>query len=195
MNKKQTWLIGGILFALVSCTDLSQVCRHSMYAGARLFSFVRSNTANAEEDAGMAPSPPVALAPPANKFEPTELHWGVLADVTYRKKWSKEMGMDYMYPVFGEKVKKLQAKDLYITGFIVPIDISGGHYALSQNPYASCFFCGGSGPESIISLKFKYGARHYDTDEYLTIRGTMALNDSNVNDFIYIFKNVEEYNP
>ncbi len=164
-------------------------------AGGRLFSFAKAGIAYSEEGNISVLPPAIKATPPGDEFQTAEIHWDVLGDVTYRKKWNKEMQLDFMYPVFGEKVKKLQGKDLYITGFMIPLDVKDGFYAISLNPYASCFFCGGSGPESVISLKFKRKPRRYETDEYITIRGTMALNDTNVNDFIYIFKNAEEYNP
>lgn len=77
---------------------------------------------------------------------------------------------------------------------MIPWDIKKGIYALSKSNFASCFFCGQSGPETVISLKFKTKPRRYDTDEYLTFKGVFELNDTNFNDFIYIFRGAEEYN-
>lgn len=190
MNKPTKYLLWVTLFALVSCSNISRWCKHIPPVNGNLFSFAKTGitTGNTEDEGN------TATTIRGNDFlQAVELQWQTLGDVTYRKKWNAEMKMDFMYPVFGDKVKKLNGKDLYIEGFIIPLNIQDGLYAISYNPYSSCYFCGGAGPESVISLKFKNKPRRYDTDEYLTIRGTMALNDTDVNDFIYIFKNAEEY--
>lgn len=75
---------------------------------------------------------------------------------------------------------------------MIPLDVKGGLYAISRNPYAACFFCGQSGPESVVSLKFKTKPRRFKTDQFLAVKGIMELNGTNVNDFIYIFRDAEE---
>ena len=51
------------------------------------------------------------------------------------------------------EIKIRNNRKVIISGFIVPID--NVNYAISKNVFASCFFCGKAGPESIAGLKFK----------------------------------------
>jgi len=71
----------------------------------------------------------------------------------------------------------------------VPIDSK--NYALSKNVFASCFFCGKSGPETIAGLKFKGKLPKLKTDTYLTIKGTFKVNETDVDNWIYNIENAE----
>jgi hypothetical protein len=122
----------------------------------------------------------------------SEIKWSQLADVNYISKYNKQFDTEILYPVFGSPVKKMAGKEWIISGYMIPLDIESGLYAISQNTYAACFFCGAAGVESVISLKFKAKPKRYKTDQYCYMKGTLELNDSNVNDFIYIFRNTEE---
>ena len=66
-----------------------------------------------------------------------------------------------------------------------------GLYALSKNPYAACFFCGGAGPETITGLTFAKTPKRYKTDELLTLQGVFKLNSENVDKFMYQLYAVE----
>lgn len=126
--------------------------------------------------------------------QPTAITWQSLKDVTYEVKFNKQFQMDFQYPVFGNTIKKMKGKELYIRGFVIPLNVNQGLYALSKNPYSSCYFCGKSGPESVISLKFKGKPQKFKMDAFKAMKGTLQLNDSNPMDFIYVFQNAEEYN-
>ncbi|MBN8857725.1 MAG: hypothetical protein J0H29_05015 [Sphingobacteriales bacterium] len=192
MNKIRKYGLWGLLFALISCTDLSTICRHGFN---NLNGFVYT------------PSPPRAEEllfryavsknedgshTPAAPSEVTRIMWQMLEDVTFIKRFNKDYQMDFLYPVFGNSVKRLSNKELSIKGYMIPLDVKGGLYAISRNPYAACFFCGQSGPESVVSLKFKTKPRRFKTDQFLAVKGIMELNGTNVNDFIYIFRDAEE---
>lgn len=74
-----------------------------------------------------------------------------------------------------------------MTGFIIPID--NKTYALSKNVFASCFFCGQAGPETIMGIQFKDPSTRLKTDQYVTLKGTFRYNDNDVNDWIYHIEN------
>src|SRR5690606_24841254 len=84
-----------------------------------------------------------------------KINWNQLTDVSFKTIFNKEYQMDIMYPVFGAEVKKIQSKQLSISGYMIPLDIKAGLYAISRFTYSSCFFCGAAGVESVVSLKFK----------------------------------------
>lgn len=123
------------------------------------------------------------------------IDWKLLAKVDFEDKYYPELEAWYLYPVFSDQVKELDSEQVIIKGYIIPMDIEDNIYALSAYPFSSCFFCGGAGPESVMSLKFKDKARTYKTDEVVTFVGVLNLNNSNVEEFNYILQSAEEIDP
>ena len=116
------------------------------------------------------------------------LTWKFLGDIKYIRKKHATYG-EVEFPQVNLKLKSYHNKAVYLTGFIVPIDSK--NYALSKNVFASCFFCGKSGPETIAGLKFKGGLPKLKTDTYLTIKGTFKVNETDVDNWIYNIENAE----
>ncbi|MEN9326041.1 MAG: hypothetical protein RI943_462 [Bacteroidota bacterium] len=116
------------------------------------------------------------------------LTWKLLGEIKYLKKKHASYG-EVDFPVINTKLKKLAKKTIVMSGFIVPID--NKNYALSKNVFASCFFCGKSGPETIMGIKFKGATPKLKTDTYLTIKGTFRPNEDDVEDWIYNCDNAE----
>ena len=111
------------------------------------------------------------------------LTWKMLGEIKYMKKKHLSYG-EVDFPIINTKLKKLAKKTIVMSGFIVPID--NKNYALSKNVFASCFFCGKSGPETIAGIKFKGGAfPKLKTDTYVTLKGTFRYNETDVEDWIY----------
>jgi hypothetical protein len=121
------------------------------------------------------------------------VEWKTLADVKFERKYDSVSEEYYWFPIFGEKVKALAGKQITISGFIIPVSIEAGLYVLSAYPYASCFFCGGAGPESVIELDFKKNNKTYKTDQRMTFVGKLQLNADDILRMNYILKNAEEY--
>lgn len=115
------------------------------------------------------------------------LNWKLLGQIKYLKKPSKDYPEGVMFPVINPTLKAKNNKTIYMTGFIVPID--NKNYALSKNVFASCFFCGQAGPETIMGIKFKNPATKLKTDQYVTLQGTFRYNDDDVDDWIYHIEN------
>ncbi|WP_264559602.1 hypothetical protein [Flavobacterium sp. N2270] len=114
------------------------------------------------------------------------LTWTLLGKIDYLKKPDKLYG-EVMFPVINPKLKSMQGKSVVISGFIIPID--NKNYAISKNVFAACFFCGKSGPETIMGIKFKGELPKLKTDQYVTLKGTFRYNDSDVEDWIYHIEN------
>lgn len=115
------------------------------------------------------------------------LTWKLLGEIKYVKKNHPKYG-EVQFPVVNDKVRVRGKKKIYISGFIVPIDNKS--YALSKNVFAACFFCGKSGPESIVGLHFKGATPKLKTDQYVTIEGTFRYNEDDADDWIYNLDNV-----
>ncbi len=120
------------------------------------------------------------------------IDWKLLAKVDFEDKYYEDYEAWYLHPLFSEQVQKLDGKKVIIKGYVIPLDVEGGLYALSAYPFSACFFCGGAGPESVMSLKFEGKPRHFETDDVATFTGTLHLNDSNVDEFNYILKQATE---
>jgi uncharacterized membrane protein YcgQ (UPF0703/DUF1980 family) len=116
------------------------------------------------------------------------LTWKLLGEIKYMKKKHASYG-EVDFPIINTKLKKLAKKTIVMSGFIVPID--NKNYALSKNVFAACFFCGKSGPETIMGIKFKGATPKLKTDTYLTIKGTFRPNENDVEDWIYNCDNAE----
>ncbi|MFD2937020.1 DUF3299 domain-containing protein [Spirosoma flavum] len=123
--------------------------------------------------------------------EPVKLSWEVLRDVTFKKKWYAEESVYMLYPTFGQGIQKLSGKTVDLTGYVLPVDLESNIYVLSAFPYSACFFCGGAGPESVVSLKFKKSDKKFKTDERRTFRGTLKLNADNIYELNYILADAE----
>lgn len=115
------------------------------------------------------------------------LSWKLLGQIKYIKKASADYPEGVMFPVVNPTLKAKNKKPIVMSGFIIPID--NKNYALSKNVFASCFFCGQAGPETIMGIKFKNPNMKLKTDQYVTIQGTFRYNDSDVDDWIYHVEN------
>ena len=128
---------------------------------------------------------------PAITTEPLKLTWEALRDVTFKKKWYAEESVYMLYPTFGPAIQKLNGKTIELTGYVLPVDYESNLYVLSAFPYSACFFCGGAGPESVVSLKFKSPGKKFKTDERRTFHGTLKLNADNIYELNYIIADAE----
>jgi hypothetical protein len=124
-----------------------------------------------------------AFTPAAN---PVKLTWETLRDVTFKKKWYPEESIYMLSPTFGPSVQKLKNQQVSITGYILPVDLDANLYVLSAFPFSACFFCGGAGPETVMTLNFKKNSRKFKTDERLTFVGTLKLNSDDIYQMNYI---------
>lgn len=126
---------------------------------------------------------------------PVEVTWKTLSDVQFKDVYVKELDAYYWKPTFGASVLALSGKEVYITGYVIPVDYDANFYVVSKYPYANCFFCGGGGPESVVDLRFANKNRVYKTDERITFKGKMRLNSDDVYEMNYILEGATEYIP
>lgn len=120
-----------------------------------------------------------------------EITWKTLQDVRWTDKFSEEVNAYFYYPDFGQSVQDLEGKLVSLKGFLLVLDPAEDFYMLSQNPFASCFFCGQAGPESVVELRFKPGQGKLKMDQVITVQGRLRLNKENVYECNYIFEEAE----
>lgn len=137
----------------------------------------------------------ILLATTLFSFSPTvnpvKLTWEILRDVTFKKKWYAEESIYMLHPTFGPSVQKLKNQQVTITGYVLPVDLDANLYVLSAFPFSACFFCGGAGPETVMTLNFKKNTRKFKTDERLTFVGTLKLNADDIYQMNYILDGAE----
>ncbi|NQZ78836.1 MAG: hypothetical protein HRT61_22380 [Ekhidna sp.] len=116
-------------------------------------------------------------------------NWETLADVSYEKS-EDEYGEIYV-PKFGEEVQKMGGQIVSLKGFIIPFEgmFKPTHIIISSLPIAACFFCGGSGPETVAEAYLTEEIRY--TAKPVTVTGLLELNNTNYDQLMYILKDAE----
>lgn len=119
-----------------------------------------------------------------------QLVWPLLEMTTYKIINESEFQSTYLPQFPGILESHFEGQEVMITGYLIPVDIEAQKYALSKNPFTSCFFCGGAGPETVIELRFFESPGRFATDEYLIIKGTLKLNRTG-NGLFFTLENAE----
>lgn len=120
--------------------------------------------------------------------EVTKMTWKTLEGIGFDKRHVKEMGDDFLFPIFTKQIQALNGKMIEVEGYVIPFDKTGSEVALSANPYAACFFCGKAGPASIMIVKLKTKNTKLRTDMFKTFRGKLKLNATDPEEFYYILE-------
>lgn len=202
MVKRVKILSVAMLVLVVASLNMSTSCAPAEVTAAPLMEVAayrselpfRAEAQAAEFDQAIA-EVPFDLSLSADDDAPMELTWRTLTDVDFKDVYIDELDAYYWKPAFGASVKALEGKEVFITGYVIPVDYDEDFYVLSRYPFANCFFCGGAGPESVVDLRFKGKTRRYETDERLTFKGKFALNANDVYQMNYILEGAEEYKP
>lgn len=121
-------------------------------------------------------------------FAPQLSGWELLSSVEIVMGYDDFMGAEVEKPKFSEQLKLREGKELTLEGFIIPLqqESDQDYFVLSRFPYASCFFCGAAGPETVVEV---YSDREFRfTDERVRVTGTLRLNDDNPLNLFYILE-------
>lgn len=172
-------LVAAMAFFFVSCSNISQWCKHGTATAGYL-----QRVMDLRAQAGYTDALPMSTV----TYEDTtvkKITWKHLSDVIFDRKWDEKMQMPMLYPSFSRNIKALNGKTVRISGYVVPVDAKGGMFVLSSNPNSSCFFCGGAGPETVMALKFKSGKPSFETDDYVSFQGRLRLNEKNIYELYY----------
>lgn len=124
--------------------------------------------------------------------KPSVTLWKVLMKVKWVKKYDKKARAYFYAPKFNKKVKALDGKEITIRGYLIPVDLYGdGDFAIiSALPVASCFFCGGAGPETVMEVYTKQKIKA-DKSGKVTFKGRLELNEDNADHLIYILRDAK----
>ena len=125
----------------------------------------------------------------------TEFGWPVLADAKFRQVLVKKYNSVYLIPKFGKGPRAFEGKEVTLSGYIIPLTADFSQLVLSKTPYASCFFCGQAGPETVVELELKpkTAKRRYRMDDYLQFKGILRLNRDDPRYLCYRLTDAEIY--
>jgi hypothetical protein len=126
-------------------------------------------------------------------FSQTKINWKTFGDVDWTDKYSEEEDVYYYYPNFGPSVKELEGTEVVLKGFMLILGTEEKIYILSRYPYASCFFCGAAGPDSIVQLKLKPGHPKFKIDQRVSIKGKLKLNRDDFDQCNFILTDAEPF--
>lgn len=193
MPKWIKYTLGAMIILFVAGMNLSSMC-HPPAEALEQGEYIEARMSLPSIDEVMAevPSSHPLLEEDGNL---KELSWATLADVDFKDVYVEELDAYYWKPTFGASIEALEGAEVYITGYIIPVDYDEDFYVLSRYQFANCFFCGGAGPESVIDLRFPAKTRAYKTDERLTFKGKLALNADDIYQMNYILEGAVEYTP
>ncbi|MFY0688749.1 MAG: hypothetical protein JXQ90_16365 [Cyclobacteriaceae bacterium] len=115
--------------------------------------------------------------------------WKVLAQIDYFKS-SDEYG-EIFVPKFNEEIKALNGKEITLPGYIIPFEgmFKPEHIILSSLPVASCFFCGGGGPETVVEAYLSNPVEY--SAKLVSVTGILELNDTKTDQLMYVLKDAK----
>lgn len=117
--------------------------------------------------------------------------WPTMARVTFVKEYDELLGLKVDKPVFSEAVRALDGETVTLRGYVIPTEGYKSHeeFVFSAYPYASCFFCGGAGPETVVEVLAKAPIA-YSADA-VTLSGKLVLNADDPNALMYRLEEAE----
>ncbi|MBB3701220.1 DUF3299 domain-containing protein [Flammeovirga yaeyamensis] len=115
--------------------------------------------------------------------------WKTLSHVEMKTYMDETLGFEVSEPIFGPEVEMLDGSFITISGYILPVDSEDGTSIISFMPFASCFFCGNAGPETVMELDIP--KVQSQVNKKVTVRGQLKLNRDDFYSLIYKLKNTE----
>jgi len=122
---------------------------------------------------------------------PSSDGWTVFARVKFKSTFFKEINEYFLVPTFSAELNTLVGKDFTLKGHYIPFDLPANTIILSKNPFASCFFCGGAGPESVAEINFKNKRPKLKVDQVIEVKGILRLNGTDINHMNFILDDAE----
>jgi hypothetical protein len=123
-------------------------------------------------------------------YSQLKLSWKDVIDV-----YAKEVTFSEKNPAIaikgqGKSLKDIEGKVITITGYFLDLDPDGEWFMVSKNPFATCFFCGGAGPETVIELlKYKNIKKKFKTDDIVEATGALRMIAENEDDVGFVLDN------
>lgn len=122
------------------------------------------------------------------------ISWEELSEVQWIDRYDSITGFTLIDGVFSDHIISLDSTEVYISGYVIPFDALGISFALSRTSFASCFFCGQAGPETVMDLRIKPNSiepvRQKNTK--IKFKGLLRIYPNNEEGFHYELQNAKE---
>ena len=76
----------------------------------------------------------------------------------FTPEYFEEVNVYFEVPKFDKELLAIEGEEVTLTGYVIPYE-SDSSFMLSALPFASCFFCGGAGPETVAEIVLKNPTR------------------------------------
>lgn len=122
-------------------------------------------------------------------FSQLKLTWKDVMDVYAKEVRFSEKNPTKAIKGQGKSLKDIEGKKITITGYFLDLDPDGEWFMVSKNPFATCFFCGGAGPETVIELLgYKNKKKKFKTDDIVEVTGTLNMVTENEDDVSFVLE-------
>jgi hypothetical protein len=90
-------------------------------------------------------------------------------------------------------IEAFEGKEIIVKGYVIPLSgkKAQSHFMFSAYPYASCFFCGKAGPETIMEVFAKDNKDINFSEKKMSIKGTFYFTSRNSAEVMFTLKNAE----
>ncbi|MCK0131987.1 hypothetical protein MWU59_10800 [Flavobacteriaceae bacterium F08102] len=122
------------------------------------------------------------------------IDWETIKGVEYEKNDPRDLSKTGVFnpPTFDDSIKELDGQVIKIAGYFLSIPTEESVYILSKNPFASCFFCGEGGAETIMELHFKEDP-DFKMDDLVFVTGKLKLNYTDSSHCYYILDVIDAF--
>ena len=122
---------------------------------------------------------------------PKEDYWKLFASISLERKFMEEANVYYRIPVFSQELQDLEGDEIVLSGYFLPYAKLDSFIIISRYPNSSCFFCGQAGIESVAMVELQHAASNYRMDQIITVKGKLALNNSDITKLAFIVEDAE----
>lgn len=116
--------------------------------------------------------------------------WELFSNVSFESKYFEEVDAYFEVPTFDSALLHLEYKKVSLSGYFIPIEIDT-IFVLSAQPFSSCFFCGGAGPETVAEIRMSNIPSNLVPDSFVKVEGTLKLNATDINYMNFILQDAK----
>ena len=127
-------------------------------------------------------------------YSQKNITWGELSEVQWEEIYDSLAGVTLLEGSFSPHILALDSQEVYISGYVIPLDAMGLSYALSRTSFASCFFCGQAGPETVMELRVRPNSiePRRQKNTLIKFKGLLRVNGQNDTGLHYELQKAEE---
>ncbi len=99
--------------------------------------------------------------------------WRTLALIKFEKQHSANNVMADQKPRIEPMLQAMNGEEVTVKGYVIPLSgkIGQSHFMFSAYPYASCFFCGKAGAESVMEVFTKDDEKVAYSEQAIYMKG------------------------